>query len=219
VALHRAGVTFVLDRAGVTGDDGASHNGMWDASLLALVPGIRIAAPRDEATLRAALREAVGVGDGPTVVRFPKGRLAEPLPAVSTVDGVDLLHVDADPAVVVVGFGSMAGAAREAAAKLAAEGVPCIAASPVWVTPTSPGLVALAGQVGRVVTLEDNGVVGGLGAALAVACADAGHAVRSTRLGIPQAFLPHASRPVLLEQLGLTAQGAVGAAQALLAQG
>jgi 1-deoxy-D-xylulose-5-phosphate synthase len=216
VALHRAGVTFVLDRAGVTGDDGASHNGMWDCSMLALVPGVRIAAPRDEETLRIALREAVAVPDGPTVVRFPKGRLAEPLPAVATEDGVDLLHADPQPQVLLVGFGSMAGAAREAAAKLAAEGVPCVAASPLWVTPTQPGLVALAGQVGRVVTLEDNGVVGGLGAALAVACADAGLAVRSTRLGIPQAFLAHASRPALLEQLGLTAQGCADAARALL---
>ncbi len=216
VALHRAGVTFVLDRAGVTGDDGASHNGMWDCSMLAMVPGVRIAAPRDEATLRTALREAVAVDDAPTVVRFPKGRLAEPLPATSSRDGVDLLHVDPDPQVLLVGFGSMAGAAREAAAKLSADGVPCVAAAPVWVVPTSPGLVALAGEVGAVVTLEDNGVVGGLGATLAVACADAGLVVRSTRLGIPQAFLAHASRPALLDQLGLTAQGCAEAARALL---
>jgi 1-deoxy-D-xylulose-5-phosphate synthase len=219
VALHGAGVTFVLDRAGVTGDDGASHNGMWDLSMLALVPGIRIAAPRDEATLRAALREAVSVTDGPTVVRFPKGRLAEPLPAVAAPEGLDLLHVDDDPQVLLVGVGSMAGAAREAAVKLAAEGVPCVAASPVWVTPLPEALVDLAGSVGRVVSIEDNGRVGGVGATLAVACADAGADVHMARLGIPQEFLAHAGRPAILEQLGLTAQGCAQAARDLLAVG
>jgi 1-deoxy-D-xylulose-5-phosphate synthase len=216
VALHRAGVTFVLDRAGVTGDDGASHNGMWDMSMLSVVPGVRIAAPRDEATLRSALREAVAVPDGPTVLRFPKGRLAEPLPAVGSRDGVDLLHADPDPRVLLVGVGSMAGAAREAALKLAAEGIPCVAAAPTWVTPLPEPLVALAGEVGRVVTIEDNGVVGGIGSTLVVACADAGLSVRTTRLGIPQRFLEHAGRPALLEQLGLTAQGCTDAARRLL---
>jgi 1-deoxy-D-xylulose-5-phosphate synthase len=216
VALHRAGVTFVLDRAGVTGDDGASHNGMWDMSMLRLVPGIRIAAPRDEATLRSALRDAVAVTDAPTVVRFPKGRLAEPLAALATRGGVDLLHVDPDPQVLLVGVGSMAGAAREAAAKLTAEGVACVAAAPLWVAPLPPELVDLAAEAGRVVTIEDNGLAGGIGAALAVACADAGVAVRSVRLGIPQEFLDHAGRPALLEQLGLTAQGCADAARGLL---
>jgi 1-deoxy-D-xylulose-5-phosphate synthase len=216
VALHRAGVTFVLDRAGVTGDDGASHNGMWDLSMLRLVPGIRIAAPRDEATLRSALRDAVAVADAPTVVRFPKGRLAEPLAALATRGGVDLLHVDADPQVLLVGVGSMAGAVREAAAKLSAEGVACVAAAPLWVAPLPPELVELAAEAGRVVTIEDNGLVGGVGSALVVACADAGVAVRSVRLGIPQEFLDHAGRPALLEKLGLTAQGCADAARRLL---
>jgi 1-deoxy-D-xylulose-5-phosphate synthase len=217
VALHRAGVTIVLDRAGVTGDDGASHNGMWDLSLLGLVPGIRIAAPRDEATLRAALREAVAVEDGPTVLRFPKGRLVEPLPAVGVRDGVDLLHEDPEPRVLLVGVGSMATAARDAAAKLSAEGVPCVCASPVWITPLPRALVALAGELGHVVTIEDNVLAGGVGASLAVACADAGLNVRSARLGIPQQFVQHDSRPALLERFGLTTQGCVQAAHRVLA--
>jgi 1-deoxy-D-xylulose-5-phosphate synthase len=219
VALHRAGVTFVLDRAGVTGDDGASHNGMWDLSAFGLVPRIRIAAPRDAATLRTALREAVDVQDAPTVVRFPKGRLAEPLPAVASRGPVDLLHVDERPDVLLVGIGSMAGVAREAAAKLSAEGVPCLAASPTWVIPLPEELVSLAGEVGRVVTVEDNGVAGGIGAALAVALADAGLSVRSARLGIPQQFLDQAARPDLLERFGLTAQGCAEAALTLLSDG
>jgi len=216
VALHRAGVTIVLDRAGVTGDDGASHNGMWDLSMLGLVPGVRIAAPRDEETLRRALREAVAVSDGPTVVRFPKGRLAEPLPAVGDSDGVDLLHADSEPRVLLVGVGSMAGVAREAAAKLSAEGVPVAVAAPLWVTPLSPGLVELAGEIGLVVTMEDNGLVGGIGSSLATALADAGVTVRMERLGIPQEFLDHAGRPAILERLGLTAQGCADAARRLL---
>ncbi len=217
VALHRAGVTFVLDRAGLTGDDGASHNGMWDLSLLSLVPGVRVAAPRDAATLRRALREAVDVPDGPTVVRFPKGRLAEPLPAVGRREGVDLLHADPEARVLLVGIGSLAGAAREAAEKLSAEGVPCVAAAPLWVTPLPGALVDLAGEIGTVVSIEDNGLVAGVGAALAVACADAGLPVRSARLGIPQQFLDQSGRPALLEQLGLTAQGCADAARRLLA--
>ena len=216
VALHRAGVTFVLDRAGVTGDDGASHNGMWDLSMLSVVPGIRIAAPRDEPTLRQALRDAVAVSDGPTVVRFPKGALAEPLPAVEVRDGLDLVHADPDPQLLLVGIGSMAGVAREAAAKLSAEGIACVAASPLWVSPLPPALVDLAITTGRVVTVEDNSVASGFGAGLAVACADAGGAVRSARLGIPREFLQQGSRPALLEQVGLTAQACADAARRLL---
>ena len=216
VALHRAGVTIVLDRAGVTGDDGASHNGMWDLSMLGLIPGVRVAAPRDEETLRRALREAVAVSDGPTVVRFPKGRLAEPLPAVGDSDGVDLLHADSEPQVLLVGVGSMAGVAREAAVKLSAEGVSVAVAAPLWVTPLPSGLLDLAGEIGLVVTMEDNGLVGGIGSSLATALADAGTSVRMERLGIPQEFLDHAGRPAILERLGLTAQGCADAARRLL---
>ncbi len=216
VALHRAGVTIVLDRAGVTGDDGASHNGMWDLSMLGLIPGVRVAAPRDEETLRRALREAVAVTDGPTVLRFPKGRLAEPLLAVADSDGVDLLHADSEPQVLLVGVGSMAGVAREAAVKLSAEGVSVAVAAPLWVTPLPSGLLDLAGEIGLVVTMEDNGLVGGIGSSLATALADAGTRVRMERLGIPQEFLDHAGRPAILERLGLTAQGCADAARRLL---
>jgi 1-deoxy-D-xylulose-5-phosphate synthase len=216
VALHRAGVTIVLDRAGVTGDDGASHNGMWDLSILSMVPGVRVAAPRDEQTLRRALREAVAVSDAPTVVRFPKGRLAEPLACVAEIDGIDLLHADSDPQVLLVGVGSMAGVAKEAAAKLSAEGVPVVVAAPLWVTPLPSALVDLAGQVGRVVTMEDNGLVGGIGSSLATAMSDGARPVRMERLGIPAEFLDHAGRPAILERLGLTAQGCADAARRLL---
>ncbi|MGB8021228.1 MAG: 1-deoxy-D-xylulose-5-phosphate synthase [Candidatus Nanopelagicales bacterium] len=216
VGMHRSGVTIVLDRAGVTGDDGASHNGMWDMSMLGLVPGLRLAAPRDEETLRRALRDAIAVDDGPTVVRFPKGRLADPLPAVAQQDGVELLHVGPDPEVLLVGVGSMAGVARDAAAKLAAEGIASVVAAPLWVLPLPQALVDLAGRVGRVLTIEDNGLAGGVGADLAVALADAGLAIPSARLGIPQRYLDHATRPALLEEFGLTAEGCAAAARRLV---
>ena len=130
---------------------------------------------------------------------------------------MDLLHSDDEPAVLLVGIGSMAGVANEAAAKLSAQGVPCVAAAPVWVTPMPAELVVMADEIGRVVTIEDNGVVGGFGSSLAVALADAGSGARSARLAIPQRFLDHAARPALLEEFGLTAQGCVDAALALLA--
>lgn len=216
VGLHRAGVTIVLDRAGVTGDDGASHNGMWDMSMLGMVPGLRLAAPRDEQTLRAALRDAVAVDDGPTVVRFPKGCLADPLPAVAQQDGVDILHSDPDPQVLLVGVGSMAGAARDAAVELAAEGIPCMVAAPLWVLPLPTALVDLATRIGRVVTMEDNGLAGGVGADLAASLADVGRPIPSVRLGVPQRYLDHATRPVLLEEFGLTAHGCADAARRLV---
>src|SRR5260221_9388952 len=123
VALHKAGVTFVLDRAGITGEDGASHNGMWDMSILQVVPGLRIAAPRDGSQLKLQLREALEVGDAPTVLRIPRGAVCEDIPAVGRVGGVDMLRTTAEsgltPDVLIVGIGSMAGVALDVADRLA----------------------------------------------------------------------------------------------------
>jgi 1-deoxy-D-xylulose-5-phosphate synthase len=186
--------------------------------MLAIVPGIQVAVPRDEQSLRQALREAVAVTDAPTVVRFPKGRLAEPLPAVATSDGCDLLHADPEPDVLIVGVGSMAPAAREAAEKLSAEGYAVAVASPLWVIPLPASVVDLAERIGRVVTIEDNGLVGGVGSSLAAALADRGAHAPVTRIGIPQKFLRHASRPAILEAAGMTAQGCADAARRLLTE-
>ncbi len=175
VALHRAGVTVVLDRAGVTGDDGASHNGMWDLSMLNLVPGIRSRCPgmRQRCARRCARRWR-----SPTArrsVRFPKGRLAEPLPAVSRSGGVDLLHADPDPQILLVGLGSMAGCRQGGCGQAGRRRDRCVTvAAPLWVTPLPAGVVELAGEIGRVVTVEDNGLVGGFGASLVAAVPDAG---------------------------------------------
>ncbi|MGV1005599.1 MAG: 1-deoxy-D-xylulose-5-phosphate synthase [Candidatus Nanopelagicales bacterium] len=219
VALHNAPVTFVLDRAGVTGEDGASHHGMWDLSLLNLVPGLRIAAPRDEQTLRAALRQAVSNDQGPTMVRYPKGRLAGPLPVVTTVDEVDVL-VGPGPnsEVLFVAIGPLAAPAVTAATELAAEGIAVTVVSPVWIKPVPEAVLKLAETAGLVLVVEDNGRVGGFGSLVTQAMQDAGIAVPVHDCGVPQQFLDHQSRQSALEHFGLTGPGLAAAARSLLAE-
>ena len=206
VALHRLPVTFVLDRAGVTGDDGASHNGMWDLSLLQLVPGIRLAAPRDGATLREELGEALAVDDGPTAVRFPKGAVGEDLLAMERLGVVDVLRRAPGDDVLLVAVGSMARLGLEVADRAAAQGVGVTVVDPRWVTPVAPELVELARSYRLVLTVEDNGRVGGVGALVSQALRDADVDVPTRDVGIPQRFLDHASRVQILAEIGLTAQ-------------
>ncbi|GAA1479266.1 1-deoxy-D-xylulose-5-phosphate synthase [Nocardioides aestuarii] len=205
-ALHRCGVTFVLDRAGVTGDDGASHNGMWDMSVLQVVPGLRLAAPRDAARLRELLNEAVEVDDAPTVVRFPKGPPPADVEAVDRVGGVDVLVREGDQDVLVVGVGSTAHTAIEVGERLVAQGIGVTVVDPRWVKPVDPALVDLARDHRLVVHLEDNGRVGGVGAAMLQALNDARVTTPFRLHGIPQEFLDHAKRAVILERIGLDAQ-------------
>ncbi|MDQ1713315.1 MAG: 1-deoxy-D-xylulose-5-phosphate synthase [Frankiaceae bacterium] len=203
VALHRLPVTFVLDRAGVTGEDGPSHNGMWDLSFLQLVPGLHVAAPRDATTLRVALRESLAL-DGPSVVRFPKGPVGDDVPAIGSRDGVDVLRAGTD--VLIVAVGPMARTALDAAERLAAAGVQATVVDPRWVKPVNPALLDLARSHTRVVTIEDNGRVGGVGAALALALADGGVAVPVQVFGLPQEFLAQGKRDALLIENGLGAK-------------
>lgn len=209
VALHRAGVTFVLDRSGLTGDDGASHNGMWDMALLRVVPGLQLAAPRDEETLRSALRAAVDVDDAPTVVRYPKGPLPDALPAVESLELVDVLARHEAPegarSVLVVGVGPMAHTAVEVGGLLAAEGLGATVVDPRWVLPVQPALVKLAAEHDHVVVVEDGLVEGGVGSVVAQRCEEAGVTARVQPVGIPHAFLDHASRAQLVEALRLRA--------------
>ncbi|SEI88589.1 1-deoxy-D-xylulose-5-phosphate synthase [Demequina mangrovi] len=204
VALHRAGVTFMLDRAGITGDDGPSHNGMWDMALLRHVPGLQLAAPRDEQTLRQAFRDAIEVDDAPTVVRYPKGAVGEPLPALRTVGTIDLLaeHGDA-PRVVVIGIGSMAATAVAAAGKLAAEGIDTLAATATWVHPVPEGLAELVSGAELVVTVEDGLTDAGIGQEWAAYARLQGVAATWSHHGVPREFLQHASRAQLVDDLGL----------------
>jgi 1-deoxy-D-xylulose-5-phosphate synthase len=206
VALHRCGVTFVLDRAGVTGDDGASHNGMWDLSVLQVVPGLRLAAPRDPTRLRELLREAVAVDDAPTVVRFPKGAPTPDLPAVDRAGGCDVLVRRGDRDVLLVAVGAMASTAVEVADRLVAQGIGVTVVDPRWVKPVDAALVGLAREHRLVVSVEDNGVVGGCGSVLLATLNQAGVDTPVRVHGIPQEFLGHAKRAVILERVGLTAQ-------------
>ncbi len=189
VALHRCGVTFVLDRAGVTGDDGASHNGMWDMSILQVVPGLRLAAPRDAARLRELLNEAVEVDDAPTVVRFPKGPPPEDLEAVGKAGGADVLVRNGPRDVLVVGVGAMATTAVDVADRLVAQGIGVTVVDPRWVKPVDPAIVELARDHRLVVSIEDNGRVGGCGAVLLQTLVDGRghHAVPPVRhpAGVP----------------------------------
>ncbi|MET7454164.1 1-deoxy-D-xylulose-5-phosphate synthase [Streptomyces sp. NPDC005574] len=205
VALHRCGVTFVLDRAGITGVDGPSHNGMWDMSILQVVPGLRIAAPRDADQLRAQLREAVAVDDAPTLVRFPKESVGPRLPALDRVGGMDVLHRSPrPPQVLLVAVGVMATVCLQAAELLEARGIPCTVVDPRWVKPVDPALPALAAAHRLVAVVEDNSRAAGVGAAVALALGDAEVDVPVRRFGIPEQFLAHAKRAEVLADIGLT---------------
>jgi len=206
VALHKCGVTFVLDRSGVTGDDGASHNGMWDMSVLQVVPGLRLAAPRDATRLRELLGEAVLVDDAPTVVRFPKGPPPDDVVAVDRVDGMDVLARSGPRDVLIVAVGAFGSMAVDVADRLVAQGIGVTVVDPRWVKPVNPGLVELAREHRLVVSVEDNGLVGGCGAVLLQTLNDAGVETPVRLRGIPQEFLAHAKRGAILEQVGLTPQ-------------
>ncbi|MFD3460578.1 1-deoxy-D-xylulose-5-phosphate synthase [Nocardia fluminea] len=213
VALLKQPVTVVLDRAGVTGPDGASHNGMWDFSLLGIIPGIRVAAPRDGATLREELAEALAVSDGPTVLRFPKGSVAEDITAVERLDGLDVLRLAVPGAgsaqsqhgdVLIVAVGPFADTAMKVAELLEPQGISVTVVDPRWVIPVSDTLVKLAENYRLVVTVEDGGLHGGIGSTVSARLRDAGLDVPTRDLGVPQQFLDHASRNEILEELGLT---------------
>ncbi len=210
-ALHRAGVTFILDRAGITGSDGASHNGMWDMTLTSIVPGLRLAAPRDGEQVKLQLREAVDVSDGPTVLRFPKGDVAEPVAAVRSIGGVDVLFEtdEEETELLVVGVGAFAGMAVDVGEKLAAQSHTVRVVDPRWVLPVSPALVELARSATAVAVVEDNLVSGGVGASVTLALREAGLGVPVHTYGIPKRFLTHGSRGQILEELGLTADTVV----------
>ncbi|WP_028649342.1 1-deoxy-D-xylulose-5-phosphate synthase [Nocardiopsis sp. CNT312] len=209
-ALHRQGVTFCLDRAGVTGNDGPSHNGMWDMSILQVVPGLRLAAPRDAERLRTLLREAVAVEDAPTVVRYPKGAVAEHLDAVGRVGSMDLLRAgtggDRAADLLIVGVGSMAQTACEVADRMAAQGIGVTVVDPLWVKPLDRALVEEAARHSVVAVVEDNGRTGGVGDAVARLLRDHGVDVPVRTFGIEQEFLDHAKRDRILQQQGLTPQ-------------
>ncbi len=207
VALHRAGVTFVLDRAGVTGPDGASHHGMWDLSILQVVPNIRLAAPRDATRLREELAEAVAVDDAPTVVRFSKGSVGVEYDAVRrTADGVDVLREAAHKDVLIVTVGPMAKIGLEVAERLADQGIGATVIDPRWVVPVATSVIEFAREHRIVVSIEDGVRVGGIGTRIRQDLRAAGVDTAVDELGLPDEFLEHATRDQILERVGLTSQ-------------
>ncbi|WP_405683017.1 1-deoxy-D-xylulose-5-phosphate synthase [Streptomyces sp. NBC_00057] len=217
VALHKCGVTFVLDRAGVTGPDGPSHNGMWDMSMLQVVPGLRIAAPRDADELRAELREAVDIDDVPTVIRFPKESVGEPIPAIDRIGGMDVLHRADDPDVLLVAVGVLAPVCLKAVDLLAGGGIRCTVVDPRWVKPVDEQLAPLAERHRLVAVVEDNSRAGGVGSAVGQALRDAGVDVPLRTFGIPDQFLAHGKRAEVLADIGLTPVEIAGRISAVLA--
>lgn len=207
VALHRAGVTFVLDRAGVTGPDGPSHHGMWDLAILQVVPNIRLAAPRDSVRLREELREAVGVKDAPTVVRFSKGNVGDEIDAIERLDdGVDVLARAERQDVLLVTVGPMATMGLDVARRLAAQGIGATVIDPRWVVPVPRSVIELAREHRIVVSIEDGVRVGGIGTRIRQDLREAGVDTAVTELGLPDQFLDHAKREEILEDVGLTPQ-------------
>jgi 1-deoxy-D-xylulose-5-phosphate synthase len=206
VALHRCGVTFVLDRAGITGPDGPSHHGMWDMSILQVVPGLHLAAPRDGSRLRDALARSLSIDDAPSVIRLPKEQVPPDLPAVDQLDGMDILLKTGQPRVLVLGVGPLAVTAVAVGERLSDQGIGVTVVDPVWALPVNPALIALAADHDLVITIEDNGVVGGWGARLAQELRSASVDTPVREFGIPQEFLPHGGRGELLKEIGLTPQ-------------
>ena len=206
VALHKAGVTFVLDRAGVTGPDGASHHGQWDLAMLNIVPGVRIAAPRDDVTLREELREAIAVDDAPTVVRFPKGNIVAPIPAIRrTSDGVDVLFEDGAHDVLLVAIGAFVPLALSVATILRESGIGATVVDPRWVIPVPQSIVDMSRDHRLVVSLEDGIRVGGIGTRIRQDLRAAGIDTGVDELGLPDEFLEHDSRDNILRRVGLDA--------------
>jgi 1-deoxy-D-xylulose-5-phosphate synthase len=206
VALHNAGVTFVLDRAGITGDDGASHNGMWDLSILQVVPNLMLSAPRDASTLRELLRESVIVKDKPTVLRFPKGAIAQPVPAMERIEGIDILNKKGEEDVLLVSIGAMANLALDVAQRLSDQGVGVTVIDPRWIKPLPNYLSNLAAKHRLIAVVEDNSKSGGVAAGISQFLRDKNIYTPQRDFGIPEKFLNHGSRAQIMSEIGLTAQ-------------
>jgi len=206
VSLHKAGVTFVLDRAGVTGDDGPSHHGIWDLALTGLVPTLRVAAPRDGARLIESLREAVDVNDSPTLIRFPKGAVNEDIPALERRDGIDILYRSESTDILLLSVGAMAAISVDAASQAAREGVGVTVIDPRWVKPLPIELIALAVKHRVIVVIEDGIKHGGIASSLSEMFREANLNLPIHSIGVPLEFVEHSKRTEILNDLGITVQ-------------
>ena len=206
VALHKAGVTFVLDRAGITGDDGPSHHGIWDMALTGIVPTLHLAAPRDSARLKEVLREAISISDAPSVIRFPKGAVPADIPAFERRDGIDVLYRGESADVLLISVGAMATMAVEAASQAYREGVGVTVIDPRWVKPLPKSLITMADRYKSVVVVEDGIAHGGIASALSEMFRSAGLETPIHSIGVPLTFIEHSKRSEILNDLGITSQ-------------
>jgi 1-deoxy-D-xylulose-5-phosphate synthase len=211
VALHKAGVTIVLDRAGVTGPDGASHHGMWDMSMLQIVPGLHLSAPRDATRLKEEIREAVAINDAPSVVRFSKGTVGPDVEAIDrTSDGVDILarrpSDEKSNDVLIVSVGAMAEMALQVANRLGAQGISSTVVDPRWVLPVPRSIIRMAAEHRIVIVIEDGVRAGGVGSRIRQEMRAAGVDTALNEVGLPVEFLDHGTRAEVLERVGLTAR-------------
>jgi 1-deoxy-D-xylulose-5-phosphate synthase len=206
VALHKAGVTFVLDRAGITGDDGPSHHGIWDMALTGIVPSLHLAAPRDSARLKEVLREAVSISDAPSVIRFPKGAVPADIPAFERREGIDVLYRGESADVLLISVGAMATMAVEAASQAYREGVGVTVIDPRWVKPLPKSLITMADRYKSVVVVEDGISHGGIASALSEMFRSAGLETPIHSIGVPLTFIEHSKRSEILNDLGITSQ-------------
>jgi 1-deoxy-D-xylulose-5-phosphate synthase len=204
VALHNAGVTFVLDRAGITGDDGPSHHGIWDLALTGIVPNMHVGAPRDGARLKEILRECVAIENAPSMVRFPKGAVPADVSAVERVDGIDILHRGMAPQVLVISVGSMAGMALEVAQLAKAQSIEITVIDPLWVKPISPAVIALCANYSTVVVMEDGIKHAGIASTISEALRNADTNCSLHSIGVPLEFIEHSKRNEILEDLAIT---------------
>jgi 1-deoxy-D-xylulose-5-phosphate synthase len=206
VALHKAGVTFVLDRAGITGDDGPSHHGIWDLALTGIVPSMHVGAPRDASRLREILREAVAISDSPSMLRFPKGAVQEDIPAFERRDGIDVLYRGESADVLLVSVGAMAAIAVEAASMAYREGVGVTVIDPRWVKPLPTSLVAMSQRYKSVVVLEDGIKHGGIASSISEMFRESELNIPIHSIGVPLEFIEHSKRAEIMSDLGITAQ-------------
>ena len=220
IALLKQPVTIVLDRAGVTGSDGASHNGVWDMALTTIIPGIHVAAPRDGQRLRELFQESLEIKSGPSVVRFPKGNLLEDMDAVATTeDGVDIIFeseqerfADAEAKkVLVISIGAMAARSLGAAQILEDKGMAVTVVDPRWLCPVAPSLIEMADEHDIVVVAEDGMMRAGVGSLFDEAFSAAEVDTPLRRVAFPSIFPKHGSRGEVLEEVGMDADGIAAA--------
>jgi 1-deoxy-D-xylulose-5-phosphate synthase len=204
VALHKAGVTFVLDRAGITGDDGPSHHGIWDLALTGIVPNMHVGAPRDGARLKEILRSCIAISDAPSMVRFPKGAVPADISALERVDGIDILHKGATQQVLIISVGSMAGMAIEVAQLAQTQSIEITVVDPLWVKPIPNALLNMCANYSTVIVMEDGIKHAGIASTISEALRESGSNCSLHSIGIPLEFIEHSKRAEILEDIAIT---------------